>query len=286
MMTDAEFRDAAVAEFEKTTDAYPTWVRKGRPSSSHWAKGFDFLAQIGKTPPPPAGFTVRAMYDASGAGKAVNWPAIAAQGFNVLICSADDSASLAAVKKTGGRAWVMPGVWTGSGFSTSDAQAVALAKSAVASGTVAGFYLADEPTYSIQNAGLVAARSQLLKQACPGVETLIAYYDAGSVGRWKSAVDAFALDVYPSRSNWDMSLIPNLAAAADAAGLRYYGIVGAFAATNYPLPTAAQLKTMVDLWAGTRQVGSGCYAWGPTGGSAQQLEKQAALLAVLKAANG
>lgn len=52
-MNDAQIRDAAVNEFEKTTDPYPTWVRKGKPSSSHWAKGFELLAQIGAVAPPP-----------------------------------------------------------------------------------------------------------------------------------------------------------------------------------------------------------------------------------------
>lgn len=57
-MSDTDIRDAAVGEFEKTTDPYPTWVRKGKPSSSHWAKGFALLGQIGAATPPPAGWVV------------------------------------------------------------------------------------------------------------------------------------------------------------------------------------------------------------------------------------
>lgn len=52
-LTDAQLRDQAIAEFEKTTDPYPTWVRKGKPASSHWAKGFAALAEIGAQPAPP-----------------------------------------------------------------------------------------------------------------------------------------------------------------------------------------------------------------------------------------
>jgi hypothetical protein len=50
-MTDAQLRDQACAELRLTTDSYPTWVKKGRPSSSHWAKAFTLLGQIGATSP-------------------------------------------------------------------------------------------------------------------------------------------------------------------------------------------------------------------------------------------
>lgn len=49
-VTDAQLRDQAVALLEKTTDPYPTWVKKGKPAASFWAKGFATLAQIGATP--------------------------------------------------------------------------------------------------------------------------------------------------------------------------------------------------------------------------------------------
>lgn len=277
-MTDAEIRDAAVAELEKTTDSYPTWVRKGRPASSHWAKAFGFLAQIGALPPPPSGLTVKGMYDANSGRQATDWPTIAGLGFNLLITAAADTAGLAAVKATGGKAWVSCGSWTGTGFSTTDSQAAAMARAAFATGVVAGLYVADEPSYSQANVTAVRMRAQLLKQVCP-VETLIAYYDAATLAKWKGAVDAFALDIYPSSHNWDMSLIPKLAAAADQAGLRYYGVIGCDGAPNYPMPTAAQLQTMIDLWKATKQAGWLVYAWDSPG----QLKNQAALLDVLKA---
>lgn len=280
-MTDAELRDAGVTELEQTTDPYPTWVRKGKPSSSHWAKAFALLAQIGAAipppPPPPSGFTVKGIYDANSGKQASDWPTIAGLGFNLLITAADDTAGLAAVKKTGGKAWVSCGTWTGSGFTTTDTQAVAMAKQAVATGIVAGFYVADEPANSSQNIALIKARSNLLKQACPGIETLIAYFDAASLPDWKGAVDAFALDIYPSRFGWDYSLITKLAADADAAGLKYYGVTGAFGAPpTYPLPSPTELKAMLDTWARTNQSGYVIYVW----------PVPSDLLAVLKAANG
>lgn len=288
-MTDAELRDAAVQEFEKTTDPYPTWVRKGSPSSSHWSKGFALLAQIHGTTPPSTGVKV-AYNSTSGARHAADWPAIQAQGFNTFICGADETAALNILKSTGGNAWVSCGYWTGSGFSTTDAQAVAMLKTAVATGLVAGIYLADEPLYSQANIATIKARSQLLKNACPGVETWIAYWDASTLANWKGAVDAFALDAYPSRDGkWDYSVITKLAAAADAAGLRYYGVWGAFTddSGDYPLPTAAELQKIIDTWATTKQSGHSCYSWGATTKVvANQLQNQPTLLDVIKAANG
>lgn len=235
--------------------------------------------------PPVIPFKVRAMYDQSSGQLANDWPAIQAQNFNTLICSADDAAALAAVRASGGKTWVNVGHWTGSGFDTTDSQALASAANAVATGTVIGFYVADEPAYSSGNVSTVHARSQLLKNAYPDIETIIAYYDAASIHFWQGAVDAFALDIYPSRFSFNGALITQLAAAADAAGLRYYGIVGAFTdgTATYPMPTAAQLQTMCNLWSATNQSGQGCYAWGAT--AADHLESHSDLLAVLKTWN-
>lgn len=49
-MSDRQLAQLAWAELAKTTDSYPTWVNKGRPSTSHWAKAKSFLDQIDKTP--------------------------------------------------------------------------------------------------------------------------------------------------------------------------------------------------------------------------------------------
>lgn len=280
-MTDAELRDAGVAELEKTTDPYPTWVRKGRPTNSHWAKALDFLAQIAATPPPSS--ALKGMYVSNAAP---SWPGAngiqAKTGCNMMICGADDYAALAALRTTGGKAWAKAGYWQDKSgtFSTSDAQAVAMAKNVAANwaDVVEGWYLADEPTNNAANRATITKRGALLKSAYPA-ETEIAYYDAGSVAQWKNVVDAFALDIYPSSHNWDMSLIPKLAAAADQAGLRYYGVIGCDGAPNYPMPTAAQLQTMIDLWKATKQAGWLVYAWDSPG----QLKNQAALLDVLKA---
>lgn len=283
-MTDLTALDAA----NQALQASPTVAKATKDYGAAATAAIHALAGTNPTP-PPASSGLKVAYNATSGGQhASDWPAIHAQGFNTYICGADETAALAQLKATGSKAWITCGYWNGSGFSTTDAQATAMATAAYATGLVAGIYLADEPTYSIQNASTILNRVDLLKKVCP-VETLIAYYDAGTVGRWKGTVDAFALDAYPSRVNWDMGVITQLAAAADTAGLRYYGVVGAFTddSGNYPLPTPAQLQTMVTIWDATRQAGRAAYSWGATTKVvANQLQNQPKLLDVLRAANG
>lgn len=57
-MTDKELWTEAWAELKLTTDSYPTWVKKGYPSSSHWAKAKQFGDQIGAVAPPPPSTTL------------------------------------------------------------------------------------------------------------------------------------------------------------------------------------------------------------------------------------
>lgn len=52
-MTDAEIRDAAVAELKKTTVGYKNKHWTTPPAGSQWEKGLGLLAQIGQAPPPP-----------------------------------------------------------------------------------------------------------------------------------------------------------------------------------------------------------------------------------------
>lgn len=53
-MTDRELWAAAWKELTLTTDPYPTWKKKGFPSSSHWAKAFSLGEQIGVPSDPSA----------------------------------------------------------------------------------------------------------------------------------------------------------------------------------------------------------------------------------------
>jgi hypothetical protein len=51
--TDRELADAAWHEITLTTDSYPTWVKKGKPATSHFAKAKALLDQIDVAAPPP-----------------------------------------------------------------------------------------------------------------------------------------------------------------------------------------------------------------------------------------
>lgn len=232
--------------------------------------------------PPPAS-RVKVMY-AQSAAQTWSGPSgiPASTGCNTIIGGADDNAALGVLRSSGGKMWAKAGYWDEAAgrFSMSDTQALALAKTVAAQwpDVVTGWYVADEPSNSAAHRAAVQQRAQLLRSGFP-VETLMAYYDAASVGQWKGVTDAFALDIYPARANWNMDLITQLAAAADAAGLRYYGIVGCDGAVNYPMPTPAQLQTMIDHWKATKQAGWGVYAWDAPG----QLKNRADLLAVLRA---
>ncbi len=64
-MTDQELWAAAWAELTKTTDAYPTWRKKGFPSSSHWAIAKKYGDQIGATPAPPSTLDLMGSYGGS-----------------------------------------------------------------------------------------------------------------------------------------------------------------------------------------------------------------------------
>lgn len=221
------------------------------------------------TPPVP-GTALKGMY-VSGSVAPV-WPTIQkTTGCNMVIGGADDTTGLAGLRATGGKLWGKAGYWddAAGSFSMSDAQALALAQNVAKNwpDVVAGWYVADEPTNNPANRAAIQKRAELLKSGF-AVETVMAYYDAGSLAQWKGIVDAFALDVYPSHDNWNMALITQLAAAADAAGLRYYGVPGAFAASGYLTPTKAQLAEMIQLWKATKAAGLVFYAWNP-GGSPQ-----------------
>lgn len=288
-LTDTQLRDAAVAKLKQTTVGYINKNWTIPPAGTNWEQALDLLGQIGAvTPPPDPPVTgLKGIYSGAGASQVWNGPTgIAATcGCDMIIGGADDNASLSTLKAAEGKMWGKAGYWndaTGQ-FSMTDAQALAVAQNIAKNypDVVVGWYVADEPTNSAANRATIQKRAALLKSGF-AAETVIGYYDAGSLSQWKGIVDAFALDIYPSKFNWNMALITQLAAAADKAGLRYYGVPGAFAASGYQTPTNAQLQQMIDLWKATKQSGIVYYAWDP--GGSPQLKSNAGWQSVIKAA--
>lgn len=281
-MTDAELRDAALAELEQTTVGYVNSKWKTPPAGTHWANARALLAQIGAVtpPPPPPTFKVKGMYYAG----SYDWAAIHALGFNTLYLDVGDLATMKTIAAQGCKVWAQPGYYSNGKFSRPDAEVVTECKAAWATGAVDKFYLADEPT---SGPATIKARSDLIKQACPGAQTIISLWDTSLIdGPFAHCTDAVALDGYPLQSSTQINpnVIPNQAAAADRAGWPYYGVIQAFTdgTSTYPWPTPAQLQQMIDQWNATKQQGYIVYQWG---GSSPTLQTQTAVLDVLKKLN-
>lgn len=241
------------------------------------------------TIPAPLQPKVRAIYNALTPNNK-DWSTIQALGFNTLI-TGYDVAPLKALKAAGASAWVSCGYWDDANkqFSLSDDEAVNVAKAAFATGAVTSWYIADEPSNS---PSAIMERSQLLKAACPGSTTIMTTWDPGIVKTFAHTTDYVALDGYPNRGGFNMSVITEQAAAADALNWPYFGVIGAFGSSakgaTYVLPNQAQLQDMCDTWNATKQIGYAAYCWGPevsVKNSNDYIENHPELLAVLKAEN-
>jgi hypothetical protein len=227
------------------------------------------------TPPPapaPSSGQMHGYYD-QGANIPANWETYSKYGFNSLIADFSSMSFLSQLAAAGKKVWIAPDHWNqGScSFAYSDSQAATWAKQAAATGAIAAFYLADEPSTSgCPNAvATVAARSALYHQAAPGIPTVIAVYDSSDLTAFAKAGDQFALDYYPCQyGSCNMAGITQLAAAADKLGLTYYGVPQAFGGdSHYTLPTASQLKTIIDTWKATKEHGYFVYAFSAVGES-------------------
>jgi hypothetical protein len=158
---------------------------------------------------------------------------------------------------------------------------------------VAGFFFSDEPDPDAcpDAPARHAARTRLLHALAPS-KIAVMVMDANSgqasldqIPRWVGAADFVGLDPYPCsvRAACDFAWIDAVIAAADRAGLRYWGVVQAFADSVWRWPTAAELEYMLSQWAGSNQSGSMTFAWEWAGNA---LTSRPDLLAVLRRFNG
>lgn len=283
-MTVEELIQAAINEFNQTTVGMVNTKWKTPPPGTYWYKGLGYLEQALNPVVPPPTKTVKVIWNFE-KPYTTDWSKMQALGLNTLFADASDLTTLKMLASQGDKAWAQPGFWNGSGFTLSDAQAVAVAKAAWATGAIDKFYLSDEPS---SGASLIKARSDLIKQACPGAQTIMSTWDPTIVSSFAHVTDFVALDGYPNRQNFDMSVITKQAAAADRVAWPYFGIVGAFGSSapgaTYVLPTATQLKQMFDTWKATNMLGLGIYAWGPevsVSNSKDYLENHQELLDVI-----
>lgn len=226
----------------------------------------DVLHAMNPPVPPPA-TAMRLAYDTR---QGTGWAEAQALGFNTLFAGYD-LALLNQVKASGGKVVVnLSGeIAAGTGGFMPAARACA------ATGAVAAFAIWDEPDPSMFATLKAATTAVHSDPATKGIPTYITYYDAASIGQTVGCADLYGLDIYPSKFGWQYSLITELAAAADKAGLHYIVVLGAFTAPGYPLPTAAQYVAMTVRAMATKQVGQGTYT----------LPVDSSLLAAVKAGN-
>jgi hypothetical protein len=189
-------------------------------------------------------------------------------------------------------------VWVGDydnascAWQVSDATLTSEVKALAGDARVAGYFISDEPDpYACPDAPAEhAARSSLIHSLDPGKPTVIVV-DSNSgqetldqLALWKDASDVQGLDPYPCHVNQpcDFGWIDQVIAAADAAGLHYWGMVQAFSGEDWRWPTPAEESHMLGQWSASAWTGSMTFAWDWSGNT---LASQPALLDVLRAFN-
>jgi hypothetical protein len=157
---------------------------------------------------------------------------------------------------------------------------------------VAGYFFSDEPDPVRCPAAPAQhrARSRLIRRLDPRAFTvMVADANEGEeslrqLRLWRGAADRVGLNPYICYRGRRCAFgwIDRVIAAADAAGLRYWGVVQAFADEAWRWPTPAELERMLAQWARSRWDGFMTFAWRWDGRS---LADRPELLTVLRRIN-
>jgi len=217
--------------------------------------------------------------------------AAANYGYNLLDVG---SASEADALPTGTRGLIWVGDYNNNSCSweQSDATVRATVQAGVGDAKVWGYYISDEPDpFACPNAYADhKARSDLIHSIHPGHKTLIlvdsnsAQQTIDQMPHWAGTADVFALDPYPCYQgeacnyNW----IDQVVAAANSAGLNYWGVAQAFQDSIWRWPTTDELNQILAHWAASRETGIMTFAWTWSGNT---LSSKPDLLSVLQAFN-
>jgi hypothetical protein len=135
---------------------------------------------------------------------------------------------------------------------------------------VAGYFISDEPQLSTcpDAPAQHKARSALVKSLDPGRFTMIVLDSnnpdsTSTYAAWRGTSDYQGLDPYLCRPDrpCDFAMIDRHIAAADAAGLRYWAVVQAFADNHWRWPTPDEESAMLQHWAGSHWEGYAAFAW-------------------------
>jgi len=225
-------------------------------------------------------FRYRYMYDSSSAPKVV-----ARHGWNLLDVGSRWAADHL---PRGARGLIWVGDYDNStcNWELSDSQV----RSEVGRGDpkVAGYVISDEPDPKAcpDAPAQHRARSHMIHSLDPGKLTVMVM-DANSgqasldqIPQWAGVTDYVGLDPYPCYQGrpCKYSWISTVIRAANRAGLRYWGVVQAFADPPWRWPTAGEESHMLSQWASSKAAGYMTFAWKWAGSN---LSDRPALLAAL-----
>jgi hypothetical protein len=179
----------------------------------------------------------------------------------------------------------------------SDSAVTSEVQQMVGDSKIFGYFISDEPNpYACPNAPAQhKARTALIHSIDPAKQVVIVLDSNGFSGRatqdaldqiplWKGAADVIGLDPYPCYQGGacDYTWIDRTIAAADAAGIPYWGVVQAFDDSSWRWPTASEEQHMLTQWGNSHEGGYMTFAWTWAGNN---LSSQPALLDTLKQFN-
>jgi Calcineurin-like phosphoesterase len=229
------------------------------------------------SPPPPTPTTVvtpahplyRYMYDHDRSSS--GYDRIAAAGFDLVDVGPDPSTLDALTRlKVKGLVWLGDYDNATCSWEQSDSTIRSEVSALKGNPNVAGYFISDEPELdSCPNAPAQhKARSDLVKSLDPGRFTLVVLDSnnadsTSTYAAWRGTSDYQGLDPYPCRPGkpCDLAMIDRHIAAADAAGLRYWGVVQAFADSDWRWPTPDEEAAMLRHWAASHWQGYAVFAW-------------------------
>jgi chitodextrinase len=222
--------------------------------------------------------------------------AIAQDGWNLYDVS---SKSVADALPAGTQSLYWVGDYNNStcSWEMSDSAVTSEVQQMVGDSKIFGYFISDEPNpYACPNAPAQhKARTALIHSIDPAKQVVIVLDSNGFSGRatqdaldqiplWKGTADVIGLDPYPCYQGGacDYTWIDRTIAAADAAGIPYWGVVQAFDDSSWRWPTAAEEQHMLTQWGNSHEGGYMTFAWTWAGNN---LSSQPALLDTLKQFN-
>jgi phosphatidylinositol-3-phosphatase len=202
------------------------------------------------------------------------YDAIASAGFNTVMTD-PYLQSLDPLRAKGLKGVVWLGAWLNAptcGFEDDDAKIRSLVSAVAGNPAIVAYYLGDEPLVG-ECPGAPAMfkqRTALVHLLDPGSKTftVIQQYE-GTIARnyapWAGSVDILGFDIYPcnkTQSTCDLSAIDSAIRSISAAGITsYWAVIQDFQDCFYRLPTAPELGSEFDHWAGSGMSGYVVFSW-------------------------